>query len=118
MEAAMRGIAMLCAGLVSILGVAVARAGVGIGECGVCECADDGRRLCVQDAAVNRAECEEFCDSTDVIDFSAGIIQCREVPGCPQSLAPAAAPAAAPYGIVALLVALLSAGLWRIRAVR
>ena len=110
----MRGEIALSVALVTLLGVGAARAGVGIGECGVCECADDSRRLCVQDAAVNRAECEEFCDSADVIDFSAGIIQCREVPGCPQSLAPAAAPAAAPHGIVALLVALLSAGVWRI----
>lgn len=111
----MRGMVALCVGLVSLLAVGVARAGVGIGECGVCECAADGRRLCTQDEGVNRAACEVFCRSTDVIDFSAGFVQCRDVPRCTQPLAPAA-PAASFYGGIALLIGLFTAGLWRLRS--
>lgn len=110
----MRGVILLCLGLVSLLAVEAARAGVGIGECGVCECAADGRRLCMQDVGVNRAECIAFCGSSEVIDFSAGIVQCSEVPGCPQASAKSA-PAASPYGTATLLFSLSAFGLWRLQ---
>lgn len=113
----MRGTIALLVGLVSLVVVDSARAGVSIGECGVCECADDGRRLCMQDVGVNRAECVEFCGSTDVLDFSAGFVQCSEVRGCPQASgnAGAAAPTASAYGTAALLLGLSAFGLWRLR---
>lgn len=110
----MRRSIALCVGLLLLLGAGAAWAGVGIGECGVCECAADGRRLCMQDEAVNRSDCENFCGSTDVIDFSAGFVQCSDVPGCPQSFAKSA-PAASPYGVIALLLSLSALGMWRLR---
>ena len=110
----MRGLVALCVGLACLIGAGAAGAGVGIGECGVCECVDDGRRLCRQDQAVNRAACEAFCGSAEVIDFSAGFIQCGEVVGCTQPSA--AAPAASAHGVIALLVALSALGLWRLRS--
>jgi hypothetical protein len=69
----------------------------------------------VQDQAVNRADCENYCGSTNVIDFSAGFVQCADVPGCPQSLAPKIAPAASAYGVAALLISLSVLGLRRLR---
>ncbi len=110
----MRGIVVLCAGLVSLLAVGAARAGVGPGECGVCECVDDGRRLCRQDAAVSTVDCDDFCGSSEVISFSAGIVSCSDVPGCAQSVTHGA-PAASTYGVVALLIGLPALGLWRLR---
>lgn len=112
----MRGLTALCLGLVLVLGAGASWAGISEGDCGVCECLDDGSRpFCVQDMGFPPADCDEACGSANVNLFSASATQCSDVPGCPQFLAKLRVPTVSPYGMTALLVALGGIGIWRVR---